>query len=102
MALVAPAVLVLLAASLWGLRYAWVELRCTGAAAAAAEAAGRGAPLATVLALAQADAPGGAEVAVSEAHRTVTVTVRVRGARRPWPLSALPPLDVTVTDRAFR
>lgn len=75
LALVIPAVLVVLAMCLSGLGLAVDQLRCVDAARAGARAASRGEPVADVRARALSGAPDGATVVVGSGGGDVTVTV---------------------------
>ena len=88
LALVIPAVLVVLAMCLSGLGLAVDQLRCVDAARAGARAASRGEPVSGVRAAALHGAPDGATVTVGSRNGDVTVTVS--GPRRSLSLPGLP------------
>lgn len=74
-ALALPAVVLVLALALTGVRVAIDEIRCVDAARAGARAAARGDPAEEVEALARRAAPTGASITTSVAGGDVTVTV---------------------------
>jgi hypothetical protein len=75
LAVVLPAVLLVLAVALSALGLAVDQIRCVDAARAGARAAARGEPVAAVAAVASSGAPGGASVATGTSGQLVTVTV---------------------------
>lgn len=87
-----PALIVVLAAALWGVSAAAAQVACVDAARAGARAAARGEPPAEVRAAVLRAAPPEAQVTVSRDPRTVRVVVRA-AARSPLK-SLLPPLKL--------
>lgn len=89
-----PAVVLALAAALWGLAAAGATMRCVDAARSGARAAARGDPPAAVEAAVRSAAPRGAEVRVSRDGGLVAVVVRARVGPPGTVLGGLPGLEV--------
>lgn len=85
LAIVIPAVVVVLALLLSGVMLAIDQVRCTDAARVAARAVARGESTTTAHGIAQALAPAGTEIAISLSGEQVTVTL-TGPARAPLPL----------------
>lgn len=87
-----PALVLVVAAALWGVSVAAAQVACVDAVRAGARAAARGEPMPAVHAAVVRGAPPGARVA---AHRDADVTeVEVRVEIRAPALSGLPPVVV--------
>jgi hypothetical protein len=86
MAVVLPALAVVLAFALWSVAAVTASLRCVDAAHVAARALARGEPSELSVAAARAVAPAGAQVVVSRSGDLVVVEVRAT-ARLPGPWS---------------
>ncbi|MGB3256616.1 MAG: TadE family type IV pilus minor pilin [Ornithinimicrobium sp.] len=96
LAIVIPAVLLVLAMCLTGLSLAVDQIRCVDAARAAARAASRGEDIDTVRQIAVDLTPSGTTITVSEPHRGgEEVEVRVEAPRRPGLLPGLPSASST-------
>ena len=97
-AVVLPALVLLLAVSLWALGAVTAQLRCVEAARAGARAAARGESIGEVRARAGEVAGRAAHVAVAVGATSATVEVK-RPVVPPWPLLArlLPTLHVSAT-----
>lgn len=98
LALVIPALLLVLACCLSGLGLAVDQLRCVDAARVAARAASRGEPPAEAIDLARRLAPAGAEVTVARPDGE-TVRVVVRAPARDQLLPGLPAAEGTAVAR---
>ena len=90
LAVVLPAVLLVLAVTLSALGLAIDQIRCVDAARAGVRAAARGDTVAAVAAVASRGAPAGASVATGTSGQLVTVTVTAPPAR----LAGLVPVGV--------
>ncbi len=99
LAVVLPALLLVLAVALSALGLAVDQVRCVDAAAAGARAAARGDSPAAVHAVAARSAPSGSSVATTVGGRLVTVTVRAGRPRLgrlvPLPLPLQPGASAT-------
>lgn len=93
LAMVIPAMLLVLAMSLTGLALAADQVRCVDAARAAARAASRGDDDAAVKQIAEDLTPSGTKVVVSSGSDSVVVTVTA--PRRISLLPGLPPASAT-------
>ncbi|MGB3186091.1 MAG: TadE family type IV pilus minor pilin [Ornithinimicrobium sp.] len=97
LAMVIPAVLLVLAMCLTGLSLGADQIRCVDAARAAARAASRGEPTADVRRLAQALAPSGSQVQVDLDAGRGEVSVTVRAPRHTRLLASLPAPSATAS-----
>ncbi|MGB3763634.1 MAG: TadE family type IV pilus minor pilin [Ornithinimicrobium sp.] len=96
LAIVIPAVLLVLAMCLTGLSLAVDQIRCVDAARAAARAASRGEDIKTVRQIALDLTPPGTTITVSETrHGGDAVEVLVEAPRRPGLLPGLPSASST-------
>jgi hypothetical protein len=85
-----PALVLVLAVSLWAIRIASTQVACTDAARSGARAAARGEPLPAVRAAVARALPPGARISISRTRETTRVDVAVPA--HPPTASGLPPL----------
>jgi Flp pilus assembly protein TadG len=98
MAVVLPALAVVLVFALWSVAAVTAQLRCVDAALVAARALARGEGSASSVAAARSTAPAGARIVVSRSGDLVVVDVRA-SVRLPGPWSGALP-DVSLSGRA--
>ncbi len=94
-AVVLPALLVVLAVAVWVLAAVGAQLRCTDAAGVAARAAARGDSPTEVAQAGRSVAPPGADIDVQVDGELVQVRVRARVRALGGALATLPALDVS-------
>ncbi len=97
LAMVIPAILLVLAMCVTGLSLGADQIRCVDAARAAARAASRGEPTGDVRRLAQALAPSGSQVQVDLDAGRGQVRVTVRAPERARMLPSLPAPSATAS-----
>jgi len=85
-----PALVLVLAVSVWAVRIASIQVACTDAARSGARAAARGEPLPAVRAMVARALPPGAQIKISRDAETTRVEIAV--PTRPPAASGLPPL----------